>query len=92
LQTQSVGEAGAPTRLLRELRERGYQGAYSAVRDHVRAIRPALPASFEVRFETPAGQQAQVDFAHFRVVFEDEPSASHVVWLFSMVLGHSRLL
>jgi transposase len=80
------------TRLLRELRERGYQGAYSAVRDHVRVIRPALPASFEVRFETPAGQQAQVDFAHFRVVFEDEPSASHVVWLFSMVLGHSRFL
>ena len=80
------------TRLLRELRERGYQGAYSAVRDHVRVIRPPLPASFEVRFETPAGQQAQVDFAHFRVVFEDEPSASRVVWLFSMVLGHSRLL
>ena len=80
------------TRLLRELRERGYQGAYSAVRDHVRVIRPALPAAFEVRFETPAGQQAQVDFAHFRVVFEDEPSASRVVWLFSMVLGHSRLL
>jgi transposase len=53
------------TRLLRELRERGYQGAYSAVRgDHVRVIRPALPAVFEVRFETPAGQQAQVDFAH----------------------------
>ena len=80
------------TRLLRELRERGYQGAYSAVRDHVRMIRPPAPPTFEVRFETPAGQQAQVDFAHFRVVFEDEPSASRVVWLFSMVLGHSRYL
>jgi transposase len=80
------------TRLLRELRERGYRGAYSAVRDHVRMIRPPAPLTFEVRFETPAGQQAQVDFAHFRVVFEDEPSASRVVWLFSMVMGHSRYL
>jgi hypothetical protein len=26
------------------------------------------------------------------VVFEDEPSASPVVWLFAMVLGHSRYL
>jgi transposase len=59
------------------------------VRDHVRMIRPPAPLTFEVRFETPAGQQAQVDFAHFRVVFEDEPSASRVVWLFSMVMGHS---
>jgi len=80
------------TRLMRELRERGYQGAYSAVRDHARMIRPPAPPTFEVRFETPAGQQAQVDFAHFRVVFEDEPSVSRVVWLFSMVLGHSRYL
>ena len=43
----------------------------------------ALP--FEVRFETPPGRQAQVDFAHFRTVFTDEPGAEHVIWLFSLV-------
>jgi hypothetical protein len=38
------------------------------------------------------GQQAQVDFAYFKVVFEDEPEQPRIVWLFSMVLGHSRYL
>ena len=28
-----------------------------------------------MRFETPPGRQAQVDFAHFRTVFTDEPGA-----------------
>jgi transposase len=48
-----------------------------------------LPA-FEVRFETPPGDQAQVDFAQFQVVFTDEPIVMRIVWLFSFVLGYSR--
>ena len=53
-------------RLHRELRERGYSGAYTAVKRFVAAIRPEhRPKPFEVRFETPPGQQAQVDFARF---------------------------
>lgn len=51
------------SRLWREIRERGYTGGYTAVTDYLRTVRPALPAPFEVRFETPPGQQAQVDFA-----------------------------
>src|SRR5215469_2652159 len=47
---------------------------------------------YEVRFETPPGVQAQVDFARFVVDFTDDPGASRVVWLFSLVLGHSRFL
>ena len=34
---------------------------------------PQRPSSFEVRFETPPGEQGQVDFAQFQVVFTDEP-------------------
>jgi transposase len=50
------------TRLTRELRERGYTGAYTAVKRFVAAIRRNDgPKPFEVRFETPAGHQAQVD-------------------------------
>ncbi len=79
-------------RLLRELRELGYAGGYTAVKDAVRDLRPHQPTGFEVRFETPPGGQAQVDFAHFRTVFDDEPGMEHVVWLFSLVLGHSRML
>jgi hypothetical protein len=51
-------------RLWREIKERGFEGCYSAVTDALRELRPpAAPAGFEVRFETPPGRQAQVDFA-----------------------------
>jgi len=79
-------------RLLRELRERGYEGGYTAVTDMVREIRPARPRVFEVRFETPPGAQAQVDFAQFQLQFADEPAMTRIVWLFSFVLGFSRLI
>lgn len=80
-------------RLLREIGERGYAGGYSTVRDTVRALRPAGSGSpFIVRFETPPGQQAQVDFAQFRVRFTSAPDSVQIVWLFSMVLGFSRLI
>ena len=80
-------------RLLRELKEMGFQGGYSAVKRAVRALRPATtPACFERRYETPAGRQAQVDFAYFRPRFADGPEQERVVWLFSMVLGHSRMM
>lgn len=80
------------SRLLRELRDRGYAGSYTAVTDFLRNVRPPANLGFEVRFETPPGEQAQVDFAQFHVVFTDEPMTPRIVWLFSMVLGHSRLI
>jgi transposase len=79
-------------RLWRELRDRGYAGGYTAVKRTVREIRPAPVNPFEVRFETPPGEQAQVDLARFEVVFTDEPSVMRIVWLFCMVLGFSRLI
>ena len=79
-------------RLWRELKERGFAGGYSVVRDRVRELRPSRPTAFEVRFETPPGEQAQVDFARFEVEFVDQPGVKRIVWLFSMVLGYSRLI
>ena len=55
-----------------------------------RSARTSGPKPFEVRFETPPGQQAQVDFARFVTNFTDEPGVTRIVWLFSLVLGHSR--
>jgi transposase len=72
---------------LRELRERGYEGGYTAVTDTLRQIRPASSPRFEVRFQTPLGEQAQVDFAQLHLQFTDEPAVSRIVWLFSFVLG-----
>jgi transposase len=80
-------------RLNREIREQGYTGAYTAVKRFVAANRPDHGSKpFEVRFETPAGQQAQVDFARFVTEFADDPGVTRIVWLFSLVLGHSRFI
>lgn len=79
-------------RLHRELHDLGYEGAYSTLTEYLRIICPPRPQKFERRFETPAGRQAQVDFAEFKVEFLDEPGVTRKVWLFSLVLGHSRWL
>ncbi|WP_026191770.1 IS21 family transposase [Methylosinus sp. LW4] len=79
-------------RLWREIKGHGYAGGYTAVTDLLRELRPPRPKGFEVRFETPPGEQAQVDFARFDLEFLDAPGVKRIVWLFSMVLGHSRFI
>ena len=32
------------------------------------------------------------DLAYFRTVFTDQPDAERIIWLFSMVLGHSHMM
>src|SRR3954464_11940109 len=79
-------------RLWRELREQGFVGSYTGVKRAVQELRPDPVQPFEVRFETPPGAQGQVDFARFEVTFTDEPGTKRIVWLFSLVLGYSRLI
>ena len=79
-------------RLLREIRELGYQGCYSLLSDFLREARPPRPKPFERRFETAPGRQGQVDFAQFKTAFADEPGVERSLWLFTMILGHSRWL
>lgn len=90
----SLLPTGRPSKLapyLNYLHER--VAAYPAAKRFVAAIRPKSETKpFEVRFETPAGQQSQVDFARFVVTFLDEPGETRIVWLFSLVLGHSRFI
>jgi transposase len=79
-------------RLQREITAMGYNGGYTLVTDYLRTVRPQAETGFAPRFETPAGKQAQVDFAQFKVCFGCEPLVVRVVWLFSMILGYSRCL
>lgn len=72
-------------RLFEEIQAGGYEGSYSRVRDFVRQVRPHPVKAPVVRFETPAGQQGQVDFAEF-----DFPFGKRYALL--VVLGYSRLL
>ena len=78
-------------RLHGEFAALGYRGGYTAVTDLLREIRPVVPPPFELRFETPQ-QQAEVDFVQFQTEFTDQPGVIRIVWLFSLVLGYSRML
>jgi transposase len=72
-------------RLLEEIRAAGYGGGYSQLKAFVRQVRPGVAPAPVVRIETPAGRQAQVDFAHFRFPWG-------VRYALLVVLGYSRLL
>ena len=69
--------------------ERGYTGSYETVKRFVRPLR-RLQAQSEgtlTRFETPPGQQSQVDWGQSRVRFRDDVVVQH---LFVLTLGFSR--
>jgi len=72
-------------RLFEEVQQAGYEGSYSTVRDYVRRVRPRPEPESLIRFETEPGEQAQVDFAEFRL-----PWGKRFALL--VVLGYSRLL
>lgn len=73
------------TRLLAEVKAAGYTGGYTQVKEFVRQVRPREVAEPVVRFETPAGQQAQADWAEFTFPW----GKRHAL---VVVLGFSRLL
>jgi len=72
-------------RLFDEIRAAGYVGGYTQLKAFVQRVRPALPPAPVIRFETPAGRQAQVDFARFVFPWG-------VRYALLVVLGYSRLL
>ena len=72
-------------RLFAEVRAAGYTGGITQVRDYVARTRPRPQPEPVVRFETPPGLQAQVDFAEVRFPW----GKRHALLV---VLGYSRLL
>ena len=76
--------------LFQELRQqRGYRGGYDTVRLFVRPLRAAAlsPDQTIRRFETPPGQQSQIDWGTATVPFRVRPRVVHV---FVLTLGFSR--
>ena len=64
--------------LLRELRDRNYTGGYTILTDWLRPQRQAAGAVAVRRFETPPGQQAQVDWGHLGSIVMD--GREHKLW------------
>lgn len=76
--------------LLTEIKERGYAGGYTQLKDYLRPLRRAAYTVAVRRFETPPGHQAQVDWGHVgEVVFGQQVSKLSG---FVMTLGHSRAM
>jgi transposase len=77
--------------LLRELWERGYTGRYTILKDYLAPKRRAAREAAVRRFETPPGQQAQVDWGSAGVR-ELPDGAQERLSAFGFTLGHSRAM
>jgi transposase len=76
--------------LLRELKQQGYQGGYTILKDWLQPQRAEARATAVRRFETPPGQQAQVDWGHLGHL--EAGGKQHRIWGFAITLGYSRRL
>jgi transposase len=78
------------SKLLDEIRRRGYQGGGSQLRAFVHPYREARQQVATVRFETGPGEQAQVDWAYFGYI--EHRGRRRRLYAFLMTLGWSRSL
>lgn len=76
--------------LLRLLREQGYQGGRTTLKDYVKDFRPPKQAPAVPRYETKPGEYAQVDWGLCEYV--DVTGQVHKIPVFVMVLGYSRAM
>jgi transposase len=76
-------------RLYREIKEMGFDGGKTIVKDFVQKVRPeqGIPAVF--RYETKPGVQAQVDWGEMGTVEIDGKTKK--LFCFNMILGYSRM-
>ena len=74
--------------LLREIRQRGYAGSYTILKDWMQPQRAAGRATAVRRFETPPGKQAQVDWGHLG--YMEIGGDQRQVWCLAITLGYSR--
>jgi transposase len=72
-----------------EIKERGYTGKDAILRDFMKPLRPQNRAKATEWYEALPGQQAQVDWGHFRVAYGGKQKR---VYAFVMVLGYSRMM
>ena len=75
-------------RMFEHLKEAGFEGGISIVRDRLQKTRPKPKQDPVVRFETKAGVQGQMDWSPYTLFFKSTGKTK--VLCFSYILGFSR--
>ncbi len=75
--------------LLREIKEQGYEGSYTVLKDFLRPLRREQQWWAEVRWEAPPGLYAQVDWGHFVAGLPDGSPLK--LYAFVLTLVYSRV-
>jgi len=86
LQRMELGVFNA-VRIYAELRQLGYKGGLTILRDFMRPFRPARTARVTPRYETPPGHQAQLDLFVFHYLAGE---AVRRLYYLALVLSYSR--
>jgi transposase len=77
--------------LLDEIRQQGYTGGRSTLKNFVHTLRPARTPEPVPRYETRPGHQAQCDWAYFgQLAYPD--GTVRPLWIFILTLRYSRCL
>ncbi|MBN2111168.1 MAG: IS21 family transposase [Methanosarcinaceae archaeon] len=77
------------SRLFREIKDQGFDGGYTIVKDYVRDVRPKQAVPAVLRYETKPGVQSQVDWAEMASIEVEEKTLR--IYCFNMILGYSRM-
>ena len=77
-------------RILEKIREHGFSGGHSIVREYVRNKKELFDEKATVRFETMPGLQGQMDWAHFEDYQVREDGKMKKLYCFLLILGYSR--
>jgi transposase len=75
-------------KLFQEIKDQGFEGGYTIVKEYVRSLKPLKGVPAEYRYETKPGHQSQVDWFDFGPVIVD--GMRKKLWCFSVILGFSR--
>jgi len=78
-------------RILEKIREHGFTGGHSIVREYVRNKKEQLDEKATVRFETMLGLQGQMDWSYFEDYTVVEGGKEKKLYCFLLVLGYSRM-
>jgi len=69
----------------------GFTGGYTIVKDYLRTIRPqSRHKRAFIRFESPPGQQCQIDWGHFGSIPYGDTQRK--LYCFALIEAHSRLI